>query len=513
MIERITPDRAWPLLGAARTRALETQAMAALPPHTLMARAGLAVAQWARALYPHARHIWVACGPGNNGGDGLVAACHLAQQAQASGARVSVSWQGDANRLPADAAWALQAARGAELRWVDGVPDGCDCAIDALLGLGARSQPAGTIGPWLTALRQATFPVLCVDLPSGLNPDTGTTDEPASVPGPRHTLSLLTLKPGLFTAHGRDAAGEVWLDDLGCTDPGPPDAWLGIAPPPDTARPHSSHKGSHGDVLVIGGQGLQVNGAGMTGAAVLAARAALHGGAGRVYLVPLDAAGHASLGWDSDAPELMLRATDQLTSEWLEHTTAVCGCGGGDAVATWLPLVLGHSRRLVLDADALNHVAASPGLQQALRARASARGCGATVITPHPLEAARLLGLSTNEVQSDRLAAAQALARRLEVICVLKGSGSVVAMPGQTPVINPTGNARLATAGTGDVLAGLLGASVATATAQTTSQAVFNITCAAVHRHGLVADQWRTGDNGTLTASGLVRQLSSTGVA
>lgn len=504
MIQRITPDRAWPLLGAARTRALETQAMAVLPPHTLMARAGMAVARWAKALYPHARHIWVACGPGNNGGDGLVAACHLAQWAQASGGQVSVSWHGDVQRLPADAAWALRAAQGAGLRWVEDRPDDCDCAIDALLGLGARGQPVGAMGPWLQALRQARFPVLCVDLPSGLNPDTGGIDEPALASGPRHTLSLLTLKPGLFTAHGRDAAGEVWLDDLGCTEAATPDAWLGIGPPAMAVlRPHSSHKGSQGDVLVLGGQGLQLNGAGMTGAAVLAARAALHGGAGRVYLVPLDAADSTSLSWDPEAPELMVRATHQLTPEWLETTTVVCGCGGGDAVATWLPLVLAHSRMLVLDADALNHVAASPGLQQALRARASARGRSATVITPHPLEGARLLGVGTHDVQSDRRAAAQQLAERLDVICVLKGSGSVVAMAGHTPVINPTGNARLATAGTGDVLAGLLGAWLATSSPDD----VFSRTCTAVYRHGLAADQWRTDEHGTLTASDLISHL------
>lgn len=503
MIQRITPDRAWPLLSAARTRALEQRSLATLPPHALMGRAGLAVARWTQALYPHARHIWVACGPGNNGGDGLVAAVHLTRWAQASGAQVSVSWQGDATRLPADAAWAWEAARGAGLRWVDGLPDGCDCAIDALFGLGARNPPAGQTSPWLSALRRARCPVLCVDLPSGLNPDTGTIDVPTLPPGPRHTLSLLTLKPGLFTAHGRDAAGEVWLDDLGCTDAAPPDAWLGIAPPTPTERPHSSHKGSHGDVLVIGGQGLQVNGAGMTGAAVLAARAALHGGAGRIYLIPLDPAGGAALGWDTNAPELMVRHTDQITADWLEHSAVVCGCGGGDAVAAWLPMVLAHSRMLVLDADAINHVAASPALQQALRARASLRGCGATVITPHPLEAARLLGQDTHAVQSDRLATARRLAHQLQVICVLKGSGSVVAMPGETPVVNPTGNARLATAGTGDVLAGLLGAGLASAQPDD----AFERTCVAVYRHGWAAEQWRWAQEGTLTASGLVCAL------
>ena len=358
MVQRIATDRAWPLFGAARTRALEAHHQALLPPHTLMARAGLAIARWTRALYPHARHIWVACGPGNNGGDGLVAALHLTRWAQDSGAQVSVSWRGDTARLPADAAWALAAARQAGLNWVDGPPPDTDCAIDALLGLGARA--GGAPLPWLDALRDAPFPVLCVDLPSGLNPDTGAIDPPTAPRGQRHTLSLLTLKPGLFTAHGRDAAGEVWLDDLGCTAIESPDAWLGLSALPAPPHPHSSHKGSHGDVLVLGGQGLHGSGAGMTGAAVLAARAALYGGAGRVYLVPLDAAGPPALAWDPDAPELMVRNTSQLAPEWLESCAVVCGCGGGEAVATWLPLVIAHSRVLVLDADALNLVGHSP---------------------------------------------------------------------------------------------------------------------------------------------------------
>lgn len=503
MIQRITPDRAWPLFNAASTRALESRYASALPPHTLMARAGLAVAQWARALYPHARHVWLACGPGNNGGDGLVAACHLTQWAQASGAQVSVSWQGDARRLPSDAAWALATARQAGLNWVDTPPEHCDVAIDALFGLGGRAgEVDGPLTHWLTALRHAPCPVLCVDLPSGLDPNTGHLLAPLPPKGPRHTLSLLTLKPGLFTAQGRDAAGEVWLDDLGCATANPPDAWLGIDPRPNRPRPYSSHKGSHGDVLVLGGQGLQVNGAGMTGAAVLAARAALHGGAGRVYLVPLDVAGTPSANWDPHTPELMVRATTQLTPGWLEDSTVVCGCGGGEAVAPWLPLVIAHSRVLVLDADALNHVATSPELQAALRLRAEARGTGATAITPHPLEAARLLGCDTHAVQADRLACAHRLAGQLDVICVLKGSGSVVAMPGHTPTINPTGNARLATAGTGDVLAGLLGAGLAASGTDP-----FTATCAAVYQHGWVADTWRDECDGTLTASGLAHHL------
>jgi hydroxyethylthiazole kinase-like uncharacterized protein yjeF len=138
-----------------------------------------------------------------------------------------------------------------------------------------------------------------------------------------------------------------------------------------------------------------------------------------------------------------------------EHATVVCGCGGGDEVRRVLPELLARSLRLVLDADALNAIAADSSLAALLEARG--RRGGATILTPHPLEAARLLGTTTASVQSDRLLAASTLALRFAAVALLKGSGTVIAAPGRTTVINPTGNSRLATAGTGDVLAGWIG--------------------------------------------------------
>lgn len=506
MLQRITPDRHWPLHNAALTRQIEHAGLAMLPAHTLMARAGVAVARLARALYPHARDVWIACGPGNNGGDGLVAARELAPWAAASGARVAVSWQGDLARLPPDAAWALQAARDAGVCFVDGPPPDTDLAIDALFGLGGQTRDTTEATPldgWLRWLRHTPQPVLCVDLPSGLAPDSGAWPGHTVLPaGPRHTLSLLTLKPGLFTASGRDAAGEVWLDDLGCGATVAPSAWLGGRAPSAPRLPHVSHKGSRGDVIVVGGQDMAHNGAGMTGAAVLAARASLLGGAGRVYLVPLGAGGPDSLRWDPQTPELMLRRPALLTPETLSAASVVCGCGGGQLVAEVLPLVIAHSRSLVLDADALNHLALSGTLREAVRERAATGRV--TAITPHPLEAARLLGSTTAQVQAQRLRAAQTLADELQCVCVLKGSGSVIAAPGQVPVINPTGNARLATAGTGDVLAGLLGAALAAAT---DTAEIPDRVCAAVHQHGHLADHWDEARDGSLTADRLASRL------
>jgi hydroxyethylthiazole kinase-like uncharacterized protein yjeF len=307
-----------------------------------------------------------------------------------------------------------------------------------------------------------------------------------------HTLSLLTLKPGLFTAAGRDAAGSVWLDDLGVSpQPEPPTAWL-TGPALPARRRHASHKGSYGDVAIVGGEGLAARGLGMTGAALLAASAALHAGAGRVLVALLD---DGQMTIDMAQPELMFRRFDALA---LEQLTVVCGCGGGDAVRAVLPAVLARAARLVLDADALNAVASDAALRAGVASRAG-RG-QATVLTPHPLEAARLLDLSTADVQTHRLNAAQQLAEQFHCVAVLKGSGTVTAAPGRIPTINPTGNARLATAGTGDVLAGMVGAHLA-AGAEARRAAL-----EAVYIHGLAADCWPAGR--AMTASALARRVT-----
>ncbi|MCW5652784.1 MAG: NAD(P)H-hydrate dehydratase [Hydrogenophaga sp.] len=488
-----------------------------------MARAGQSTARLALALYPHARIIWVACGPGNNGGDGLVAARHLHLAALAHGGRprvVVTHWLGDSgdeSRLPDDARHALAQARDAGVVFVEQPPASHDLAIDAVLGLGATRPAQGRLGEWLTQLRRSPSPVLCVDLPSGLDADTGLLSpvpgaEQAgahSAPGPRHTLTLLTLKPGLFTANGRDAAGDVWFDDLGAQRQPSEDAtaWLSGQPGPTPGargRPHASHKGSFGDVVVLGGQSIGVDGAGMTGAAVLAARAALHAGAGRVFVGLLQAnEAAADVAWDPVNPELMFRRPERLLDALAKTVgSVVCGCGGGSSVAAILPRVLSTAHSLVLDADALNAIAQDTVLQTLLRHRA---GRGAiTVITPHPLEAARLLGQDTNAVMADRISAAQALADRHGVVCVLKGSGTVMAAPARTPLINPSGNAALATAGTGDVLAGMIGSALARPRSPQTP--ALDVVASAVFQHGWLADHW-PADGPDLCASALAASV------
>ena len=233
----------------------------------------------------------------------------------------------------------------------------------------------------------------------------------------------------------------------------------------------------------------------MIGAALLAGRAALRMGAGRVYVGLL--AAHAPLV-DAAQPELMLRSADEVLK--LRHLTCLAvgpGLGQMPAAAFHLEAALGSPLPLVLDADALNTIAS----QAALHALVVARGQHGqpTVLTPHPLEAARLLGLTTAAIQADRLGAARQLAEQFNCVAVLKGSGTVVAEPDRIPAINPTGNARLATAGTGDVLAGLVGARLAA------GASAFRAASEAVYAHGQAADCWPTSQ--ALTAGALARQM------
>jgi hydroxyethylthiazole kinase-like uncharacterized protein yjeF len=470
------PARA--LHDTAACRGLEHEAAMRLPSHTLMDRAGRGTARLVRALAPHARRVWVAAGPGNNGGDGLVAARCL----KAAGLDVVVSLLADPSRLPDDAARAWREAVAAGVTILDTLPDPAsapfDIALDALLGLGATRAPEGALASAVQRLNAAgdagtgRTPVFAVDLPTGLGSDTGALlpcadralAEAAASPAPspsgrcvdaRWTLALLALKPGLFTAEGRARAGEVWFDPLGVVPArSSASAWLSggdDAAAALSARGADAHKGRFGDLHVVGGD------TGMVGAVHLCARAAARAGAGRVYVHPLASAADLA---DTQHPELMFRHPVPRPAAG-DRGTWIAGCGGGAAIARWLPAGLVHAHRLVLDADALNAIAAAASLQRALAGRA-ARGLP-TVLTPHPLEAARLLGATTAQVQADRLGAARALAGRTGACVVLKGSGTVIAAPGHAPVINPTGNGRLATAGTGDVLAGWLGGSWAAA--------------------------------------------------
>ena len=525
-----------PLHDIAATRGVEQHHMALLPAHALMQRAGLAVARVALAVAPHAQTIWIACGPGNNGGDGLQAGAWL----QAQGKRVLVTLLQQPEALPADARTAHADAMAAGVGFVDSAPPlaAHDLCIDALLGIGASRAPSAAMQACITAMQQVPCQTLAVDIPTGLHAETGHWLEGASAAQcvhAHHTVTLLTLKPGLFTAHGRDASGQVWFDGLGTTASPAPDAasataWLqgadfkAVPRLPESPPAYASHKGSFGDVCIVGGA------PGMTGAAWLAGSAALHVGAGRVYV------GHLAADAGNAWAELMPRALPDVAA--LEHlpltsATTACGCGGGTVIADFLPALLDQCPRLVIDADGLNAVAADAGLQALLRKRASRQQW--TTLTPHPLEAARLLGLGAQEVQTDRMTAAAALATQFQCMVVLKGSGSVCAAPAlhtepapassgcfmalaeqyepepvaPLPTVHYSGNARLATAGTGDVLAGCMAACWAQAhqanPGASGMETALHAANAAVQLHGHTANIWNYGT--TLTASVLAALL------
>jgi hydroxyethylthiazole kinase-like uncharacterized protein yjeF len=419
-----------------------------------MQRAGRAVAERARALASDTgASILVVAGPGNNGGDAWVAAALLREGFH----RVSVLDVGGSEPKAAEAraAKAAFSARGGAV--VRDWPQGeLALVVDGLLGIGLTRDVDAGYADLIERINAVRCPVLAIDLPSGLDSDTGRARGRAVRAS--HTLTFIALKPGLLTGQGPELCGKVELDDLGLGEaaraaaPGTelaPEvvrAWLG-------PRARDAHKGSFGTLAIVGGN------RGMVGAALLAARAALHCGTGKVY-VGLLAPEAPTV--DMVQPELMLRPVDDaLTAHVL-----VVGPGAGASLSTTsasmferivLPAVINSAKPLVIDADALNALAVHETLRSALAAPRKA----ATILTPHPAEAARLLRSDTQAVQRDRVAAAIEVAKRFNAEVVLKGAGSVCASPDGSWCINTTGNPGLASGGTGDVLAGMIGALLA----------------------------------------------------
>jgi hydroxyethylthiazole kinase-like uncharacterized protein yjeF len=465
------------LYSCAQIRAIEHAARARLEPGVLMERAGQAAAAFALDLLggEAAGAVLVLTGSGNNGGDGLEVAAHLAR------ARFDVEvlhLAGDA--APSfEAGRALQRARDAGARFVDDIPAGRPwrLVVDALFGIGLARPLAGrarALAVWTTGV---DCPVLALDVPSGLDADTGAVHGPDGVAvRATHTLTFLGNKAGLHTGDGCDLAGDVRVDMLGadglhteaaqaCLN-GPALFAERLAP-----RRLNSHKGSFGDVVVLGGA------RGMAGAAVLAARAALFGGAGRVFAALLD----GGMALDPLQPEIMFRDAAGMA---FEGRTVVAGPGMGnaDAAIHLLGKTLDAGTPLVVDADALNLAAARSDLHERLAAHG-----GECVLTPHPLEAARLLGVTAPIVQADRLEHARELAMRFNSVVVLKGAGSVIARPDGFVAVNTSGNPGLATGGSGDVLAGFCGALLAQ------GWPAWEAALGAVWMHGAAAD-WLVAD-------------------
>jgi hydroxyethylthiazole kinase-like uncharacterized protein yjeF len=444
--------RACPLRPIYRTdelRAVETAAKAA----PLMERAGEAAAQLARALIGERDgSVLVLAGPGNNGGDAFVAAHRLREAFFA----VTVVFRGDPAALPADAAAAHRAFLAAGGATVSAIPAGWrgSLVIDGLFGIGLGRPLSAEYAAMVEWANGAGAPILALDIPSGLAADTGTALGPTI--RATATATFIALKPGLLTADGVDLCGTVSVHELGLDAEAIAPAaghrldWPVLAAAlPDVLgrRVRNVHKGSFGTLGIVGGED------GMVGAPLLAGRAALHAGAGKVW-VGILASRRPAVDWGQ--PELMLRSAEHVLDAGA--TALVCGPGLGASGAARALLARAIAERvpLVLDADALNAVAADPALAAAVAARDFP-----ALVTPHPAEAARLLATGTAAVQADRLGAARALAARLHAAVVVKGAGSVLAYPDGTWDVNASGNPGLSSAGTGDVLAGFAGAFLA----------------------------------------------------
>lgn len=460
------------LYTVAQVRAIEESAYTVLAPGTLMRQAGRAAAGFAMELLGGRRDrpVLLLAGPGNNGGDALEMAANLAE---AGFDATVLHLRGSAEASPETAA-AYDRARAGTVGWIDMLPPQAEWAlvVDGLFGIGLSRPLAGPYRELVESLAQLRCPILALDVPSGLDADTGTVVGPDGIAvRATHTITFLGDKPGLHTGDGRDYAGRVIVAPLDLAPEHLPRAQAALTSVDVFAkrlemRRHNSHKGSYGDVAIVGGAH------GMAGAPVLAARGALYSGAGRVYVAALD---HPP-GYDSAQPEIMFRLADDV--DFAKRTLVVGpGMGGSANAIRLLAKALDSDSPLVLDADAINLIGASPDLLSRL-----ARRSAPAVLTPHPLEGARLLGMTTTVVQADRLEAAREMALRANATVILKGSGTVIARPDGEVLVNPTGNAGLATGGSGDVLAGICGALLAQ------GWPAWEAAAAAVWIHGAAAD-------------------------
>lgn len=462
--------RSIPVFRAVDLRRIE----AAAAGQPLMQRAGSAAAELAGALVTdRGAAILVLAGPGNNGGDAFVAATLLRQRFF----DVRVVFVGAADKLPPDAAAAWQRLvddGGVTLASIPDTPR-WSLIIDGLFGIGltrAVAEPyAGLIAQANALATRDACALLALDCPSGLDADTGTRRGATIVAS--HTITFIGSKPGLLTSDGPDCCGELTVAtlDLPATalaaNSGRTvgrDLFAACLKP----RARNSHKGSFGTAGILGGA------PGMVGGALLAARAALCLGSGRVRLGLLDARAPT---FDAGQPELMLNTPQFVLGNELSALACGPGLGRSEEARQLLETACARDVALLLDADALNLLAVGSELQLALATRDAP-----TLLTPHPAEAARLLDSTVAAVEADRLAAATELARRYRAWVALKGCGTVIATPAGELYLNTTGNPGLATAGSGDVLTGIVAALLAQGWPPLAAL------LAGVHLHGAAAD-------------------------
>jgi len=411
----------------------------------LMERAGESAFALLQKRWPQARTLAVVCGTGNNGGDGYV----LARLAATAGLDVRVLTVGDTNRLHGDALAASQRLQSVD---IEPVPfeaarlRQCDLVIDAILGIGLQGEVDEERRKVITAINEAELPVLALDIPSGLNADTGVAQ--GSAVKASATLSFIGHKRGLFTGESLDYCGEVLLDKLNLKNTVFATQRAEVQrihyedyKPLLAPRPRNSHKGHYGHVLIIGGE------TGFTGAVRLAGEAAARIGAGLVSIGTRLA--HAA-GLNAGRPELMVHALEDETGfQRVAERANVIVIGPGLSQGQWgqqmLQLAIESGLPLVVDADALNILSQAPHEYHNW------------VLTPHCGEASRMLGQSTEEIQRDRFAAVSALQSQYSGIAVLKGAGTLIATGKDEPLsLCREGNPGMASGGMGDILSGII---------------------------------------------------------
>lgn len=464
------------ILTADELQNLEMRAANQLGAGTLMKRAGAAAAELIMKRLEDAgveqRRVTLLVGPGNNGGDALACACELREK----GAVVNVVLPG--GRRPTSALALAQLERWTQAGGTTYddpyMTEKADCVVDGLFGTGLAKPITGDYLDAVLWFNERQALKVSLDIPSGLNPVTG--HWTGSYPGCSAdvTITFLCVKSGLYMCEGADAAGEIVLNELDVSVPLSPLSVIGTDEFPRVLRPRvkNSHKGDYGSVAVIGGTD------GMIGASILAARAALISGAGRVTLeCRAEHAPHVDMVY----PEIMF-ATKPVNLEDFDALVLGCGLGTSAEAKARVIEALNCQKPLILDADALNIIAADIKLQDMVLARRAP-----TVLTPHPGEAARLLRRDTAGVTADRVAACRELAVQTGAIVVLKGAGTVISMRSSRTWINPTGSPMLATGGSGDVLAGMIGAMFAQGYDMVES------VLAAVYFHGLSAEGLEAG--------------------
>ncbi len=435
----------------------------------LMVRAGNAAFELARKQYPAARHWLILCGHGNNGGDGYI----VASRALAAGLNVTLIACPGNRPLPAEAhqAQSQWLAAGSVINQPNILwPQHIDLIIDGLLGIGLRAAPQSVYATLIDTANRHHAAKISLDIPSGLSADSGAA--PGSVIRADHTLTFVTLKPGLLTGQARDWVGHLHCNDLGLTP------WLAAQPVqierltagnlPQWLKPRRpcAHKGEHGRLLLVGGD------KGFGGAIRMAGEAALRSGAGLVrvlthieHVAPMLAA----------RPELMVQElTDETLAQsmdWADVLVVGPGLGQSDWGRNALNLLQQSDKPALWDADALNLLALNPLKRQN------------RVLTPHPGEAARLLGCRVADIESDRLLSARNIVKQYGGVVVLKGAGTLIASEQGEMAIADVGNAGMASGGMGDILSGIIGGLIAQ------KLVLYDAACAGCVVHGVAADK------------------------